>query len=234
MVNFDAIGKYFAAAGGEALLPAKHSASLNVCAFLQGHKGDQFPATAKAYQDAQEAFGTEDLFALLGWLNAHMEEMLAPQILAVLRLSRWDPTAFMRVFPVLARQLGSVPLGRHDIREAVLRIWATTILFIPARTFSPFSAASPCWSCDFSRRPRRCSGLRSGFWGPPLRPATTSGCVSRDLIVQPKPWPAWWRPASWIRSSGQRGARGRSWKNTSRVDVGVGLNHVGNALENKV
>jgi tetratricopeptide (TPR) repeat protein len=123
MVNFDAIGKYFAAAGGQALLPAKHSASLNVCAFLQGHKGDRFPATAKAYHDAQEAFGTEDLFALLGWLNAHMEEMLVPQILAVLRLSRWDPTAFMRIFPVLGRQLRSVAAGRHDIRDAVLRTW---------------------------------------------------------------------------------------------------------------
>jgi hypothetical protein len=124
IVNLDAIGKYFAAAGGEALLPAKHSASLNICAFLQGQKGDRFPATAKAYHDAQEAFGTEDLFALLGWLNAHMEEMLLPQILAVLRLSRWDPTAFMRIFPVLARQLGSVTRERLDIREAVLRTWA--------------------------------------------------------------------------------------------------------------
>jgi tetratricopeptide (TPR) repeat protein len=124
MVNFDAVGKYFAAAGGEALLPAKHSANLNICAFLQGHKGDRFPATAKAYHNAQEAFGTEDLFALLGWLNAHIEEMLVAQILAVLRLSRWDPTAFMRVFPVLGRQLRSVVLERHDISEAVLRTWA--------------------------------------------------------------------------------------------------------------
>jgi hypothetical protein len=123
-VNFDAIGKYFAAAGGEALLPTKHSASLNICAFLQGQKGDRFPATAKVYHDTQEAFGTEDLFALLGWLNAHMEEMLVPQILAMLRLSRWDPTAFMRIFPVLARQLGSVARERYDIREAVLRTWA--------------------------------------------------------------------------------------------------------------
>jgi hypothetical protein len=124
MVNFDAISKYFAAAGGQALLPAKHSGGLNICAFLQGHTGDRFPATAKAYQNAQEAFGTEDLFALLSWLNAHIEEIRVPQILAVLRLSRWDPTAFMRIFPVLGRQAGSVALERHDIREAVLRTWA--------------------------------------------------------------------------------------------------------------
>jgi len=138
MVNFDAVGKYFAAAGGEALLPAKHSASLNICAFLQGHKGDRFPATAKAYHNAQEAFGTEDLFALLGWLNAHMEEMLVPQILAVLRLSRWDPTAFMRIFPVLARQVGSVLLERHDIREAVLRTWANHFPVHPSENVLAF------------------------------------------------------------------------------------------------
>jgi tetratricopeptide (TPR) repeat protein len=124
MVNFDAIGKYFTGGGGDALLPEKHSGSLKVCAFLQRRPGDSFPATGKACRGAQEAFGLDDLFALLAWLNVHMEEMLLPQILAVLRLTRWDPTAFMRIFPVLAGQARNAAAERHDLRHAALRTWA--------------------------------------------------------------------------------------------------------------
>jgi tetratricopeptide (TPR) repeat protein len=126
MTNFDAIGKAFraAASGGQALLPDKHSSNLHICGFLRGRAGDAFPRTAAAYREAQAAFGPDDLFALLAWLNAHMEEIGVPQILATLRLSRWDPIALLRLFPVLGRQLGMAHAERHDLREAVLRIWA--------------------------------------------------------------------------------------------------------------
>jgi tetratricopeptide (TPR) repeat protein len=53
-----------------------------------------------------------------------MEAMTVPQILAILRLTRWDTAALMRLFPVLSRRLGTVVVERHDVREAVLRSWA--------------------------------------------------------------------------------------------------------------
>jgi hypothetical protein len=124
MVNFHAIGKYFQATGGEALTPDKHSASLNICAFLQRRSGELFPATRAAYQEAQAALGPDDVFTLLGWLNAHMEEMSVPQILSTLRLTRWDPVALLRLFPVLGRQLRNVVAERNDLHNAVMRIWA--------------------------------------------------------------------------------------------------------------
>lgn len=124
MVNFDAIGKYFQAIGGDALLPDKHFASISICAFLQHGPEHQFPATKNAYRNAQENFGPDDLFAMLGWLNAHMEETTIAQILAVLRLSRWDPVALVRLFPVLARQFGTVTGEGGDLRNAVLKTWA--------------------------------------------------------------------------------------------------------------
>ena len=123
MVNFDALEKYFEAIGGHALLPEKHAPSFSICGFLAHRTEDRFTATESAYHDIQESFGPEDLFALLAWLNAHMEEMNVPQILAALRLTRWDATALMRLFPVLAPQLRTVVSERHDLREAVLRTW---------------------------------------------------------------------------------------------------------------
>jgi tetratricopeptide (TPR) repeat protein len=124
MVNMDAIGKYFEATGGHALRPDKHTATFNICGFLSGCYGEQFPATESAYRETQQEFGPDDLFTLLAWLNAHMEEMNVPQILAALRLTRWDTTALMRLFPVLARQLRTVVAERCDLRGAALRTWA--------------------------------------------------------------------------------------------------------------
>ena len=40
----------------------------------------------------------------MAWLNAHMEEMSVPHILALLRLSHWDPSEAL-VFVVEACQL---------------------------------------------------------------------------------------------------------------------------------
>ena len=124
MVNFDAIARFFRATGGQALLPDKHSSRLHICGFLRAPDVEQFPQLRSAYREAQSGFGPDDLFALLAWLNAHMEEIRIPQILATLRLSRWDPIALMRLFPVLGPQLRNAEAERQDIHNAVVRIWA--------------------------------------------------------------------------------------------------------------
>lgn len=42
----------------------------------------------------------------------------------MLRLTRWDPIALLRLFPVMAPQLGTAVRERSDLRQAVLRTWA--------------------------------------------------------------------------------------------------------------
>ncbi|MGE5321320.1 MAG: hypothetical protein ACM3SW_00565, partial [Actinomycetota bacterium] len=123
VVNFDAIARYFTATGGVALLPDKHFSPLSICAFLPSPNHIPFAATTAAYRQIQAGVGPDDVFTLLGWLHPHMEEMNVAQILAMLRLSRWDPVALMRVFPVLSRQLGTINAERNDLRRAVMRIW---------------------------------------------------------------------------------------------------------------
>ena len=122
-MNFDAIGKYFCGKGGEALVPPKHFTSLNLCAFIQRNPGDEFPVTHRAYQQAASAFGPDDLFAIMSWLNAYLEEISLPQALALLRLTRWDTVAFVRLFPALARQARNANAERSDLRDAVLSTW---------------------------------------------------------------------------------------------------------------
>lgn len=122
-VNFDAIGKYFLAKGGDALIPPKHFTNLNLCAFIQRNPGDGFPATRKAYEQSISAFGPDDLFAIMSWLNAYLEEISLPQALALLRLTRWDTVAFVRLFPIIARQARNANAARTDLRNAVLSTW---------------------------------------------------------------------------------------------------------------
>ena len=123
LVNFDAIGKYFCGKGGEALMPSKHFTNLNLCAFIQRNPGDEFPATGKAYREAVTAFGPDDLFALMSWLNAYLEEIPLPHVLPLLRLTRWDPMVLVRLFPVIARQARNANAERNDLRDAVLSVW---------------------------------------------------------------------------------------------------------------
>lgn len=122
-VNFEAVAKYFQYGGGEALLPEKHFTSLSLCAFLQQHSPGQFAATRDAHRRALDAFGPDDLFAIMSWLNAHLGELSLAQAIALLRLTRWDPTALVQLFPAIARQLRNVTAERNDLREAVLRTW---------------------------------------------------------------------------------------------------------------
>jgi hypothetical protein len=123
LVNFDAIARNFYGIGGDALLPQKRFSNLSICAFIAQGADDKFPATRAAYQETQSAFGPDDLFALMSWLNAHLEEVSIVQALALLRLTRWDTTAFLRLFPVISRQLRTVAAERADLRQAVLNSW---------------------------------------------------------------------------------------------------------------
>jgi tetratricopeptide (TPR) repeat protein len=138
-VNFDAITRYFYGLGGDWLLPQKHFSSLNICAFIARRPGDEFLASRKSYEQALAGFGPDDLFALMSWLNAHLEEVSVVQALALLRLTHWDTIALLRLFPVIARQLRTVSGERHDLRQAVLNTWANHYPVSPAENLLAFN-----------------------------------------------------------------------------------------------
>lgn len=138
-VNFDAFARHFWSIGGEALLPQKHFSALNICAFLQHPPGYEFPATRKAYTQAVAGFGPDDLFALMSWMNAHLEEASVLQAMTVLRLTHWDTTAFLRLFPLIARQVHSVTAERHDLCQAVLSTWANRYPITPSENILAFN-----------------------------------------------------------------------------------------------
>jgi tetratricopeptide (TPR) repeat protein len=121
LVNFDAIARYFWSIGGEAFLPQKHFSNLSICAFLEHAPEQQFPATRRAYREAADAFGPDDLFTLMDWLDSRLNDVSIAQALSILRLTRWDPTALLRLFPVIAPRLRDAVTERDDLRDAVMK-----------------------------------------------------------------------------------------------------------------
>lgn len=141
VVNFDAIAKYFQSTDGDALLPQKHFSNLSVCAFLQRGAEQQFPTTRKAYADATDAFGPDDLFTLMDWLDPRMNDVSIMQALSILHLTRWDTTALQRLFPLIAPKLRYAVAERDDLRTAVLSVWANHFPITPEDNTVAFNCA---------------------------------------------------------------------------------------------
>ena len=141
LVNFDAMARYFWSIGGEAFLPQKHFSNLSICAFLEHKPDQQFPATRKAYREVADAFGLDDLFTLMEWLDSRLNDVPIPQALAILRLTHWDPTALLRLFPVIAPRLRNTVTERDDLRDAVLKTLDNHYPVSPADNALAFNCA---------------------------------------------------------------------------------------------
>jgi hypothetical protein len=69
------------------------------------------------------AFGPDDLFTVMSWLNAYLDTVSVSQALSLLRLTCWDTTAFLRLFPAIAPKVRNFAAERNDLRDAVLNVW---------------------------------------------------------------------------------------------------------------
>ncbi|MGZ4842397.1 MAG: hypothetical protein ACXV5J_11670 [Candidatus Angelobacter sp.] len=212
LVNFDAIARYFYGIGGDALLPQKRFSSLSICAFLAHHSDDKFPATRAAYQETQSTFGPDDLFALMSWLNAPLEEVSIGQALALLRLTRWDTTAFLRLFPVIWRQLRSVAAERNDLRQAVLNTWANRYPVSPAENVLAFNCSVVLLELRFFAEALPLFKSPSICLGVPLPPVTTWGCAFWGSADPQTRWLIWSTPAIRIPPSSRPGTHESGWK----------------------
>ena len=121
MVNFHALAWYARRHGGEALSGGDRHAAIDVGAFLFGDT--PFPETRLAYDEAIERFGPED-FSLLGEGVEHAaEELSVAELVAVLRLSRWDAFTLLGIAHSLQGSVGEAdPAVQEDLRAALYEI----------------------------------------------------------------------------------------------------------------
>ena len=126
MVNFDLLASYVRGRGGLAVLPREPARSLVVGAFARpgdaGELADPEQFTASV-QDELVDLGPDNYFTIRPLLGGGAEPSIET-ILAVLRLSRFEPTLLIELLPRLLDVLPTVsePV-RAEVERVLYRVW---------------------------------------------------------------------------------------------------------------
>ena len=125
-VAYHAIGRCVENLGGLARQPRLSASSLAVNAFFLGFAEADLGATLTACDEALEGLGPDGYFVLKGQLDEHRAELSFDQILAYLKLSRWDASTLQICMPRLLEIAteGLATPQKEALRLVVERTWA--------------------------------------------------------------------------------------------------------------
>lgn len=153
MVNYHAIGIYFASRGGFALHSPQEEASLKVSVFvlpgkaassngadqetgsmaeLYGEDLDRvceersraFPNVTVAFEDEIVAFGPNDFFVMQKSIKEDTKSPSLKAVLALMKLSCWDPDVFYKFRDVLLDHSPACPPKlKKDVRHGIPLVW---------------------------------------------------------------------------------------------------------------
>ena len=145
MVNYHAVGMLFTSRGGFALHNPQEEASLKVSCFvatggacdgggeggavadawdverldaLDTQRATRYPFLAEAFADWVETFGPNDFFVMQKALKEDSPSPSLKSIVALLKLSCWDPDVFYKFRDSL---LDQVPTAGHKLRNDIVR-----------------------------------------------------------------------------------------------------------------
>ena len=124
-VNFHAIGQYFRQRGGVAWHTVPRETSLAISAFMGRGQTADYPTAQHAFNEYIEAFGPIDFFSLQDYpINPDTPPPL-PHLLALLRLSHYDPYYFYTLSNAIAEQLEDGLTNRleADFIRTLERVW---------------------------------------------------------------------------------------------------------------
>jgi len=124
-VNYHAIGVWVRAQGGVGLMTSYRHGSLAVSAFLLGHDPAGLTETRLAFDTAIEQGGPDDFFLVRQGLQPQYAALEIRHLLALLRLSGWDPKLVGDCAPALWDRLpGATDAHRAELVQALDKSWA--------------------------------------------------------------------------------------------------------------
>lgn len=122
-LNYHALEQYVLKQGGHCLHTSRHHTSLDVVALLPGAP-DDFSETAQAFEQAIEKFSPHDLFNLLQSIEQKLSNLSLEQMLAWLRLTRWDANLLLNFFPALLEQVAAAPEAlKEELHWVIQHVW---------------------------------------------------------------------------------------------------------------
>jgi tetratricopeptide (TPR) repeat protein len=156
MVNYHAIGAFFTLKGGFALHNMQEEASLKCSSFVldentyasgdSSREGDsawlgdalndadeqrasQYPHLSQAFKDGVEQFGPNDFFVLQKCLKEECANPALRSVVALLKLSDWDPDVFFKFRDVILNQAPTCGKKLHnDLTRGIPRVWTNYYL----------------------------------------------------------------------------------------------------------
>jgi hypothetical protein len=124
MVDYYALGRWFAGQGGELLVTSHLRTSLSVVAGLLGTPPGGTVEIRLAFDDAMERRGPDDFFDLRGGFGAVYDDLTLEHLLAWVRMSGWDAHVLLGCWPALMKHAGSAAgIFRLEIYRAVHEVW---------------------------------------------------------------------------------------------------------------
>jgi tetratricopeptide (TPR) repeat protein len=164
-VNCHALRHYFNQLGGEALHSSTWDSRLVISAFFAGDESSEFLETRAAFSTAIEQFSPYHFYALVersreGKVKPHIEF-----ILALLRLSRWDPQIVLWFAQPLREQLTRASASmKQELSHALGLVWENQFA-IGEKEDLPFEIGTiyqkmgqPAEALTFYERSRQLSG----------------------------------------------------------------------------
>lgn len=123
-VNYHAFAEYCAARGGLALAPEDRHGSINVVGLMMLADPDAHTDTRHAYRRHVQEFGPDHFYSITKQARETIPTMSAEEILAYLRLSRYDSHQFGRYLPRLLELAPKFDAAtRADVGAAVEKVW---------------------------------------------------------------------------------------------------------------
>jgi tetratricopeptide (TPR) repeat protein len=122
MVNFFALAHATTHQGGVALLPRQEPHRLGVAALLYGNPAPDgaskecaaWEATRQAFGESVATFGPDDFYVLMQALESQFSALPFHQVMALLRMSRWDPQILAGCIPALMAALEDLSAYQWD------------------------------------------------------------------------------------------------------------------------
>ncbi len=125
-VNYHAIAAYVRDQAGQVCATTHRQASIHVAAYLLGSPPAGYTETAQAFEEAVATGGPDDFFSLKQAIESHYKSLSLKQILAYLRISRWDSNIFLGCYAVVREQVKSAPAPlRRDLYDVIQLVWDT-------------------------------------------------------------------------------------------------------------
>ncbi len=123
-VNYHALGSYCEKVGGEALFPSNSTFHLQVGCLLFLEEATSYQATHAAYQRYVDDFGPDDFNSIKKLSYANISSFSLMQLLALVRLSLYDSTLFLKVLPRIKTLVKTINYtDRERLAQTMQEIW---------------------------------------------------------------------------------------------------------------